>query len=136
MVATGLPHLMLPVANAETVGRAMPNAALLAPLLEELGTDGVYVFAVTGDGSADARMFAPSAGIAEDPATGSAAGPLGAYLSHHGRLPSGHLTVTQGVGMGRPSTLRVDVEPDGDDLAVYVAGGVVFVGTGEFELPF
>jgi trans-2,3-dihydro-3-hydroxyanthranilate isomerase len=101
----------------------------------------VYVFAVEPDANdaggsrAKARLFAPVAGIEEDPATGSAAGPLGAYLVHHSVTPSGRLTISQGAEIGRPSTLVVDVEPDGDDLAVFVEGGVRIVGEGVFDVP-
>jgi len=92
------------------------------------------VFSAEG-GHAKARMFAPDVGITEDPATGSAAGPLGAYLAEHGLLPSGHLTISQGEEVGRPSTLLVDVERDGSTWAVFVGGGVFVVGSGEFVLP-
>src|SRR5439155_21208566 len=102
-------------------------------------TDGVYLFTVLepdGRGArAKARLFAPAAGIAEDPATGSAAGPLGAYLVHHGIISSGRLTISQGEEIGRPSTLEVDVEPDGDALSIRVGGGVRVVGSGAFDLP-
>jgi trans-2,3-dihydro-3-hydroxyanthranilate isomerase len=141
-VSTGFFHLMLPVRDPATVARAAPDSRALVPLLLAAGTDAVYVFAVEpvaeggGDGSrVKARLFAPVAGIEEDPATGSAAGPLGAYLVHHGVIPSGRLTISQGVEIGRPSTLMVDVEPDGDGLAVFVEGGVRIVGEGAFDLP-
>jgi trans-2,3-dihydro-3-hydroxyanthranilate isomerase len=138
-VSTGFGHLKLPVRDAATVARASPNKAALIPLLQAAGTDAVYVFAVEpgteGGSRAKARLFAPVAGIEEDAATGSAAGPLGAYLVHHGVIPSGRLTISQGAEMGRPSTLVVDVEPDGDSLAVYVGGGVQVIGEGVFDVP-
>jgi trans-2,3-dihydro-3-hydroxyanthranilate isomerase len=138
-VSTGFGHLNMHVRDAATVERAVPDRTALTPILEAAGTDGVYVFAVDEPderGSrARARAFAPVAGVDEDPATGSAAGPLGAYLVHHGVIPSGRLTISQGVELGRPSTLIVDVEPDGDELAVFVEGGVQIVGEGFFDLP-
>jgi trans-2,3-dihydro-3-hydroxyanthranilate isomerase len=82
-----------------------------------------------------ARFFSPALTVEEDAATGSAAGPLGAYLAERGALPDGRLTVTQGVEMGRPSTLLVDVQKGSDGWTVFVGGGVVRVGAGEFELP-
>jgi trans-2,3-dihydro-3-hydroxyanthranilate isomerase len=140
LVSTGFGHLMLAVRDAAAVSRAVPDAAALTPMLIEAGTDAVYVFAVEHGTSgkqsrANARLFAPVAGIVEDPATGSAAGPLGAYLVRHGVIPSGRLTISQGVEMGRPSVLVVEVEPDADGLAVFVEGGVRVVGEGSFDVP-
>jgi len=138
-VSTGFGHLNLPVRDAATVGRAAADRPALVPLLEAADTDGVYIFSVeesSKDGSrAKARLFAPVAGVDEDPATGSAAGPLGAYLVHHGLIPSGRLTISQGIELGRPSTLIVDVEWEDGALSVYVEGGVRVVGEGRFDLP-
>jgi trans-2,3-dihydro-3-hydroxyanthranilate isomerase len=137
-VATGFGHLMLPVRDAERVAAAMPNHPALIPLLEGAGTDGVYVFAMTGSSeggaTAKARLFAPVAGVDEDPATGSAAGPLGAYAVHCALMSSGRLTISQGEELGRPSTLVVDVEPDGDELAIHVEGGVQVIAAGQFDV--
>ena len=70
--------------------------------------------------------------IAEDPATGSAAGPLGAYLVRHGAPDAGAFTVEQGYEMGRPSQIVVSVAGDGKAITgVQVGGGVVFVAEGE-----
>jgi trans-2,3-dihydro-3-hydroxyanthranilate isomerase len=84
-------------------------------------------------------MFAPGQGVPEDPATGSAAGPLGAYLLQHRRLAAAReglarLAITQGVEMGRPSQIHVEVEgAPGDIPAVHVGGACVAVGGGWFE---
>jgi PhzF family phenazine biosynthesis protein len=82
-----------------------------------------------------ARMFDRFASIGEDPATGSAAGPLGAYLSRHGLagMP-GRVVVAQGEMVSRPSVLYVDVAADGDTWAIDVGGGVRVVGSGEFSI--
>ena len=84
----------------------------------------------------EARMFAPDIGVTEDPATGSAAGQLGAYLAVEGAagLP-GTLLIRQGDEVGRPSELRLDVSPNGDSFDVWIEGGVAVVGRGAFELP-
>ena len=82
-----------------------------------------------------ARLFDATHGIGEDPATGSAAGPLGCFLVQHGARSAGRLTITQGIEIGRPSTLMVDIAPDGDSLSVHVGGGVAIVGGGAFDLP-
>ena len=139
-VATGLPFLCVPLRSLDALARARTSIERWSPV--EAAHDGAqpYLFVRTGLGAARARMFAPGHGIAEDPATGSAAGPLGAYWLAHDLLvpdPSGvaQLTITQGVEMGRPSTLFVAVEGRGREAtAVRVAGSCVAVASGEIEL--
>jgi len=135
VVSTGLPHLLVPARDADAVSRARPDADAVTALLEAAGADGLYVFCVLGDGEAKARMFAPAVGVMEDSATGSAAGPLGAYLAHHGAagMP-GAMSIRQGEEIGRPSELHTEVRPNGDSFEVWVGGGVAVVGRGEFEL--
>jgi trans-2,3-dihydro-3-hydroxyanthranilate isomerase len=86
------------------------------------------------DATIHARMFAPLMGVAEDAATGSAAGPLGAYLVRHGAVPvqpTTRVVVEQGLEMGRPSRLTVEVSvADGEVRAVRVGGGVRLVAEG------
>jgi trans-2,3-dihydro-3-hydroxyanthranilate isomerase len=135
VVSTGLPHLIVPAVDEGTLARARPDEAALGEVLRGAGADGFYLFALSGEGRAKARMFAADVGVSEDPATGSAAGPLGAYLAREGFLSSGRLTISQGEELGRPSTLLVDVEPDGDSWRVSVGGGVYVVGEGAFEVP-
>ncbi|MGH2573561.1 MAG: PhzF family phenazine biosynthesis protein [Actinomycetota bacterium] len=133
IVSTGFPHLMAAARDEDAVARAIPDPRRLAPLLAPLGTDAVYLFSVSGD-RAKARLFWVGTGISEDAATGSAAGPLGAYLAQAGLAGPGRLTVSQGQEMGRPSTLIVDVEPEEGAWRVFVQGGVVRVGEGHFDL--
>src|SRR5207253_8516472 len=84
VVSTGLSHLIVPARNEAAMAAAERNPAALEKLLETAGTDAVYLFASDADGEAKARMFDVTRGIGEDPATGSAAGPLGAYLAARG----------------------------------------------------
>ena len=81
------------------------------------------------------RMFAPDFGIIEDPATGSAAGPVGCYVVHHGVVkaePARPIQISQGVAMGRPSRIYVSVEGEPKDITgVKVGGTAVLVGRGE-----
>ena len=85
--------------------------------------DCLYLFAVTGEG-VTARMFDAEMGIGEDPATGGAAGPLGAYLAEHGLAEApGPVTIRQGEQVGRPE-LHVEVAREGDAWRVRVGGGV------------
>jgi PhzF family phenazine biosynthesis protein len=135
VVSTGLEHLIVPARDAGAVASAEREPRALQTLLDAAGVDAVYLFASDGDGGAKARMFDTTRGIGEDPATGSAAGPLGAYLAEHGvgGMP-GSVAIHQGEELGRPSVLHVDVERDGDSWKVLVGGGVRIVGEGAFEL--
>ncbi|MDP9296434.1 MAG: PhzF family phenazine biosynthesis protein, partial [Actinomycetota bacterium] len=134
VVSTGLAHLIVPARDADAVAAAEREPRALQTLLEAAGTDAIYLFAIDGDGKAKARMFDTTRGIGEDPATGSAAGPLGAYLAERGAggMP-GTVAIRQGEELGRPSVLHVEVEPDGDSWKVFVGGGVQIVGKGAFE---
>jgi trans-2,3-dihydro-3-hydroxyanthranilate isomerase len=134
VVSTGLAHLLVPVASEETVRWTRPDLQALTELLERAGASGAYLFAIE-EGDIHARLFAPGLGVEQDAATGSAAGPLGAYLVEHGVVPPGLLTISQGQEIGRPSTLQVEIQPGGDGWRVFVSGGVVIVGEGVFILP-
>ena len=109
----------------------------MQPLMA-LGNAGVSVFAVDGD-RVHARVFAGGAGVAEDPATGSAALGLGVFLVASGLLPgdaSSSFTIAQGAEMGRPSTLSVTVTAaDGRVVDAKVSGGAVAVATGTITPP-
>jgi trans-2,3-dihydro-3-hydroxyanthranilate isomerase len=82
------------------------------------------------------RMFAPSHGVPEDPATGSAAGPLAVHLVRHHLAPPGEqLEISQGREIGRPSTLYARVEGTSDSIEhVFVGGSAVVVAHGEYRL--
>ncbi|MGH7395293.1 MAG: PhzF family phenazine biosynthesis protein, partial [Candidatus Methylomirabilales bacterium] len=145
VVSTGLEHLLVPLGSPKAVATLNPDLAAIGRLTENLGVVGVYAFALAPAGAAApaaatearARFFGPSAGVNEDPATGSAAGPLGAYLSARGRLPAGRLTVRQGIEMGQPSRLEVEVEEGraGGGALIRVAGRVVPLISGTLILP-
>ena len=81
-------------------------------------------------------MFAPSSGVPEDPATGSAAGPLAIHLARHGRIAYGdEIEISQGIEIGRPSKLFARVEGEGDRIdGVQVGGSAVVVARGEFRI--
>ena len=134
LVSTGLPHLLVPVRDEATLRRATRNDDAVRALWKRYGPDCIYLFALTEEG-ATARLFDAGLGIGEDPATGSAAGPLGAYLAERGvgGVP-GKLAIRQGEQVGRPSVLHVEVEPEGDSWSVRVGGGVGIVGAGSFRI--
>ena len=125
-------HVYLELESPEAVAAVRPDV----PALEAATTDGVNCFA--RDGSRwKTRMFAPSHGVVEDAATGSAAGPLAIHLARHGRIAFGEeIEIEQGAEIGRPSTLyaRADGGPDGIER-VAVGGCAVTVARGEFRLP-
>ena len=102
---------------------------------QALGPAGVSCFAGSGEGW-KVRMFAPAAGVPEDPATGSAAGPLAVHLARHGRIGWGEeIRISQGAEIGRPSTLYARVDGSADAIErVEVGGSAVVVARGEFRL--
>jgi len=134
-VSTGIAHLMVPVRDESAIRRAVRDDRGSARVCEEADAESLYLFTVRGPGDVLARMFDRSASIGEDPATGSAAGPLGAYLSAHeiGGMP-GSCVVAQGEFTGRPSSLHVEVAADDGSWLIDVGGGVRIVGDGAFEI--
>ena len=125
-------HVYLELDSAERVAALAPD---LGALTRATG-DGVNTFARDGGGW-KTRMFAPGSGVAEDPATGSAAGPLAVHLARHGRIAFGEeIRISQGAEIGRPSTLYAVAEGTTERLdLVRVGGSAVSVARGEFALP-
>lgn len=133
VVSTGAAHMLVRLVSCDEVDRAEPDASMLLPLLERAGAQGCYVFTTSGEqrGEAYARFFNPTVGIREDPATGSAAGPLGWLLANRsGAGGQETFTVVQGVSMGRESHIRLLVRPD----AVELTGSAVLTATGQLHL--
>ena len=130
VVSTGAAHLLVPARDRDAVDRARPDAPRLEAVLAEAGGQGCYLYcldAVDPAAVAHARFFNPTVGIHEDPATGSAAGPLVSRLVAEGVVPDGALAVVeQGHAMGRPSRIRVQVTGD----RVRIGGAAVVVAEG------
>jgi trans-2,3-dihydro-3-hydroxyanthranilate isomerase len=124
-------HVMVSLESREAVARVSPDFKALARLTDA----GVSTFAGEA-GTYKTRMFAPGHGVDEDPATGSAAGPLAWHLVLHGRESVGTtLRIEQGTEIGRPSTLYARVEgPVEHPSALVVGGAAVVVGRGELSL--
>jgi len=135
VISTGLGPLLVPVRDEATLRRAERMESACRRAVEASGGECLYLFAVRGDGDVLARMFDATLGVGEDPATGSAAGPLGVYLASRGLagMP-GTAVIAQGEMVGRPSFLHADVRPDGESWTVRVGGGVRIVGEGVFRL--
>ena len=133
-VSTGLQITIVPLRDAERLRRAVRDETLTREAVTRSKADCLYLFAVTDEGVA-ARMFDAEMGIGEDPATGGAAGPLGAYLAEHGLAGApGPVTIRQGEQVGRPSELHVEATREGEAWRVRVGGGVHVVGRGEFDV--
>ncbi len=124
--------------EAAALKRAAPDiAAFRKSVTRESalkGRLGLYLYAHEGEGRVQARMFAPLGGTCEDPATGSAAGPLGALLLSLSSDAEKRLDIHQGVVMGRPSLLRVVARRGADGIRATIAGQCVLVLRGEAEL--
>jgi PhzF family phenazine biosynthesis protein len=125
---TGANHLQVRVLDRETVDRARPDADKLLAVLRAASAEGCYVYALVpgAPASAYARFFNPTVGLWEDAATGTAAGPLCAYLGSSGLLAADNtLVIEQGTLMGRRSILRVRLGPDPE---LFGSGVVVMRG--------
>ncbi len=113
------------------------EVASLRPDMGRLAELEAHVVCLAGSGRRwKVRMFAPASGTAEDPATGSAAGPLAVHLARHGRIQWGEeIEISQGEEVGRPSTLYARAEGSADGIErVEVGGSAVVVARGEFRL--
>jgi trans-2,3-dihydro-3-hydroxyanthranilate isomerase len=120
-------HVLLELEAPEAVAALRPDFAAL----KELSPYGTGCFA-RADGIWKYRSFVPAHGVDEDPATGSAAGPLALHLARHGRIGFGdEIEIRQGEEVGRPSTLRAVARSEED---VEVGGSAVVVARGEFRL--
>jgi len=135
VISTGLGPLLVPVRDEEALRRAERYEPACRRATAASGGECLYLFAIRGDGDLMARMFDATLGVGEDPATGSAAGPLGVYLASRdlAGMP-GEALIAQGEMVGRPSFLHLDVRPDGDSWTVRVGGGVQIVGEGVFRV--
>ena len=135
VITTGLGPLLVPIKDEATLRRAERYEPGCRRATEASGGECLYLFTIRGDGDVLARMFDASFGVGEDPATGSAAGPLGVYLASRGLagMP-GEAVIAQGEMVGRPSFLHLDVRPDDGSWTVRVGGGVRIVGEGVFRL--
>jgi trans-2,3-dihydro-3-hydroxyanthranilate isomerase len=144
LAALGVERSELPVEiydlGPKHVYVALPDEAAVAALEPDIRTLAAFEVGANcfaGSGSRwKTRMFAPSFGVNEDPATGSAAGPLAVHLARHGRTAFGdEIEISQGVEIGRPSTLYARAEGEGERIdAVQVGGSAVIVARGDLQL--
>jgi trans-2,3-dihydro-3-hydroxyanthranilate isomerase len=139
IVSCGVPFLFIPLATRRAVDNAASNFEAIDRFFRaaRIAASGVFLFSPErGDDRATvySRMFAPGIGIPEDPATGSASGPLGAYLVRHKVVDpakAGAILNLQGVKMGRPSAVHVSIGVEqGDVTSVRVGGEAILAGEG------
>jgi trans-2,3-dihydro-3-hydroxyanthranilate isomerase len=137
IVSAANPCLFVAVAGKEQVDRCSVNTAEFDRLKRDgSGQFFLFVFAPTDKG-AYSRMFAPEFGVIEDPATGSATGPLAAFMARNDLLPKpghGRFVSEQGTKMGRRSLLYFEVSPSDANAAIPVGGYVTPVAEGTLIL--
>ena len=143
-ISCGNAFFFIPCASRADVDAAVPDLAAMRSLKSAFpsGHIGVFFFSterVDPDVTAYSRMFAPGLGVAEDPATGSASGPLAAYLVKHKLVAADRacdMVSLQGVAMGRPSRIHMTITSDahGAITRVQVGGKAVRIGQGEINL--
>jgi trans-2,3-dihydro-3-hydroxyanthranilate isomerase len=143
-VSCGVPYLCVPLASRASVDQAGLDSASYNAFCRTAGVPpgtAVFPFSLEPDedgATAYGRMFAPGLGIREDPATGSAAGPLGCYLVRHRKVTSvkaAEIVIRQGVKMGRPSHLHVAIDVEDNEVKrVRVGGEAVVAGEGTLYL--
>jgi len=145
VVSCGVPFLFVPLTTRSAVDSASVNRDALDSLLQSSCTNAHGVFIFSAQPGADrgdratvySRMFAPEIGVAEDPATGIASGPLGCYLVRHKVVPpekAGAMLSLQGVKMGRQSHVHISIglgkDDQGEIVRVQVGGESVLAGEG------
>ncbi|MFP4324229.1 MAG: PhzF family phenazine biosynthesis protein [Anaerolineales bacterium] len=142
VVSTGVPFTFIPLRSLDAVKRAVLRHDIWSALLKDTDAPDVFLFTPQAEDDAHSvhsRMFAPSLGIPEDPATGAASGPLGCYLVRHGVVSTGpqvQIISEQGYEMGRPSLIHITITSQGDEISrVRVGGHCVLMGEGRFYLP-
>jgi trans-2,3-dihydro-3-hydroxyanthranilate isomerase len=124
----GVPHVYVALQDEDAVAALRPDFGRLGKLSEH----GINCFAGSG-GRWKTRMFAPHFAVDEDPATGSAAGPLALHLARHGRIGFGdEIVIRQGAEIGRPSMLHAVARSPEE---IEVGGSALVVARGEFRLP-
>jgi trans-2,3-dihydro-3-hydroxyanthranilate isomerase len=137
--SAGVPLTLVPLRGLSAIGRCRPDLAHWQAAFEVSGRSAAYLFCretVTPGHSFHARMFAPHLGIAEDPATGSAAAAFAGLLAAHGNLADGDhvILIEQGLEMGRPSLIELSMSMQGGKLtAAAIGGGAIAVSEGTIE---
>jgi len=144
-VSCGVEFLFVPLKTRAAVDRAAVERRALERVYDQARSPNLAVFfftidrtGATGDETVYSRMLAPQFGIAEDPATGGASGPLGSYLLYHGMVDAAKATSMvslQGAAMKRPSRIHISIESKDDTISrVRVGGKSVLVAEGTLRV--
>lgn len=140
-VSTGFPFLIVQLKSLEAVQKASPNSLEILSTFEGQISKLIVLFCTEGvnqDSHIHLRMFAPEVGVVEDPATGSAAGPLAAYIEQYNLLkrkkPGADIIIEQGYEIRRPSKLVANVIGEEDFTGAYVSGRTRLIAEGTFYL--
>ena len=143
VVSCGVPFLFVPVKSLQAMRALRFRLDVWERILRDFAAPHVFVFTqevMRPASTVHSRMFAPAMGIAEDPATGAASGPLGCYLVRHGLVQPTAMGISQmvseqGFELGRPSLVQVKIEQNGEHITgVYVGGQCYFMGEGWITL--
>jgi trans-2,3-dihydro-3-hydroxyanthranilate isomerase len=140
IVNCGNPFLIIPVKTLSSIQKLKLNNELFSEILDEIFITGVLAFTMETLNSkhlTHSRMFAPHIGVAEDPATGSAHGPLACYLHNYNIADLSELSIgEQGYEMSRPSQIKMKIEQEEGKISkVLVGGSCVHIGGGEIRIP-
>jgi PhzF family phenazine biosynthesis protein len=142
IASTGHSKVMIGIKSREVLNSLVPDLTKLLNISKDVGSNGFFIFTLDSNDSdilTHGRMFAPAIGIAEDPVTGNANGPLGAYLIHNNILKSSGSSVTfkakQGEAIKRPGVVTVTVGvKNGKPIKVQVGGNAVVAFKTQIEL--
>lgn len=129
--------LYVPVASLDDLARARPQEPAWSSLMQTCGVDSAYLYTPGQDCDFRARMFSPTAGIPEDPATGSASAILAAQLLASKAVTPGtsRFTLHQGVEMGRPSVITLTITATDTLQSVRIRGSAVAISSGQITIP-
>jgi trans-2,3-dihydro-3-hydroxyanthranilate isomerase len=140
-VSCGVPFLFVPLRDLAAARKIRLRMDLYEQLREQYQAENVFAFTREVESAGahiHSRMFAPALGVAEDPATGGASGPLGCYLVRHRVLPSDtelRCVSEQGIEMGRPSLIHIRIGHSGNEITgVAVGGTCYYMGAGSLDL--
>jgi trans-2,3-dihydro-3-hydroxyanthranilate isomerase len=133
----GPAFLYVPLRDREALARARPCEPHWSRLVEAADVDCAYLYTPAKEADFAARLFAPTSGIAEDPATGSATAILAAQIDAFAPLPPGtsRFSLVQGIEMGRPSRLSLEIDKGSEITAIRVGGAAVRLAEGRITPP-
>ncbi|MFL5732446.1 MAG: PhzF family phenazine biosynthesis protein [Chloroflexia bacterium] len=140
VISCGVPFLFVPIVSLQAIKSIKLRQDLFERVTGDMDVSGVFVFTrevETAGSTVHSRMFAPELGVVEDPATGSASGPVGCYLVRYGLVsegPTAQMVSEQGIEIGRPSFVQIEIDHEGEEITgVRVGGYCHYVGQGYIE---